>query len=425
MKVSLIRLRNILGLESFEILKPGKLTVISGANETGKTSAIEGIKAILAGGAHDATLLRNGATEGEAVLLLDDGTEIRKKVGVETSALTVTHPDLGKIGAGVGYLKAHFDALSFNPAEFLTAKPERRAEILIESVPMTISSSDLPRGLAQFDGIVKRVARVDFSRHALKVLDEVRSLAYDERTGVNRVAKNSETTAAQIRRTIPVDFTGGQAPREEREAAIAEKAALVAKGKAEIAGVDEWLARKIEELRADAEAQKDKIREIYRHPLDEATKRVAVAEERAESADRLAGSVTMAEEHEKTAEISKGQSERLTAAIEELDRMKLGLLEKLPFSGVEIRDGDIYVEGVPFDRLNTATKVKIIVSLARHRAGDVPFVVFDGLEVLDPKTFKAFRDRITKEEIQVIATRVADEAEIERTGGALTVESYS
>lgn len=425
MKVSVIRLRNVLGLESFEIKAPGKLTVISGANETGKTSAIEGIKAILAGGAHDATLLRNGATEGEAVLVLEDGTEIRKRIGAETSGLTVTHPDHGKIGAAVGYLKAHFDALSFNPAEFLTAKPERRAEILISSVPMTIERGDLPAALSEFEGIRSRLARLDFDRHALKVLDEVRSLAYDERTGANRIAKNSTTTAAQLQRTVPADFTGAKGAQDELEAAEAEKARLVSKGKAAIAAVDQTLEKMIAELRAKAERDKDEIRDEYRGPLDEATKRVALAGERFASAERYANTLATANEHAKTAAVAEGQSERLTAAIEELDRLKGSLLDRLPFSGVEIRDGDLFVDGVPFDRLNTATKVKIIVSLARHRAGDVPFVVFDGLEVLDPKTFEAFRERIRKEEIQVIATRVADEAEIQRTGGELTITSYS
>ena len=78
MKVNKITISNILGLESYEI-KPGQFTAITGANGQGKTSALDAIKAAVGGG-HDATLLRNGATEGRIVLELDDGSSIVKRV---------------------------------------------------------------------------------------------------------------------------------------------------------------------------------------------------------------------------------------------------------------------------------------------------------------------------------------------------------
>ena len=56
----------------------GEIVAIVGANGSGKTSVLETIQAVLKGG-NDATLLREGAAKGEAVLVLDDGTEINAK----------------------------------------------------------------------------------------------------------------------------------------------------------------------------------------------------------------------------------------------------------------------------------------------------------------------------------------------------------
>ena len=77
-KIAKIRINNILGIDELEF-DAGQFNQISGPNGTGKTSVLEAIKATLRGG-HDATLLRTGAEKGETVLVLDDGTEIAKRV---------------------------------------------------------------------------------------------------------------------------------------------------------------------------------------------------------------------------------------------------------------------------------------------------------------------------------------------------------
>ena len=88
MKVALIKIEQILGIEHLEI-KPGLLTVISGKNETGKTSVLEAIKSVTTGG-KDGTLLRQGAEKGSVVLVFDDGTEATRKVTQKTDTVSVT-----------------------------------------------------------------------------------------------------------------------------------------------------------------------------------------------------------------------------------------------------------------------------------------------------------------------------------------------
>ena len=74
MQVTQIKIQNILGIKELEI-KPSSITEITGKNASGKTSVLEALKSVFAGG-KDATLLRKGEKSGSVVLLLDDGTEI-------------------------------------------------------------------------------------------------------------------------------------------------------------------------------------------------------------------------------------------------------------------------------------------------------------------------------------------------------------
>ena len=66
MKVNLIKLRNILGIEEVEFQPtPAGLTVIKGKNDVGKTSILSGVHGAIKKG-FDATLLRKGEEQLEA-----------------------------------------------------------------------------------------------------------------------------------------------------------------------------------------------------------------------------------------------------------------------------------------------------------------------------------------------------------------------
>jgi hypothetical protein len=102
------------------------------------------------------------------------------------------------------------------------------------------------------------------------------------------------------------------------------------------------------------------------------------------------------------------KSENLTYQLERIQKLKYELLNKLPINGIQVKDSEIYFNDVPFDRLNTATKVKIAVDIARLRAGTLKMICVDGIEVLDTDTFDEFRKQCLASELQLIVTKVAD-----------------
>ncbi|MGL4458723.1 MAG: AAA family ATPase, partial [Plesiomonas shigelloides] len=133
MRIAHVKISNILGIAELEFTPEG-FNEISGPNGTGKTSVLEAIKAVLTTG-HDATLLRNGADKGEAILVLDDGTEISKTVTADRSSNSIRREGK-KVPRPAEAIKALTDLYSANPIEFLRARKQDRVKVLLETMPL-------------------------------------------------------------------------------------------------------------------------------------------------------------------------------------------------------------------------------------------------------------------------------------------------
>lgn len=420
-RVSRIQIRNVMGIQDLDV-EPGALTVVSGANGSGKTSVMEALKSLFGGG-HDVTLLRNGEESGEVVALLSDGMEITKHITTRGSKVTVTHPELGEVKKAQGFLNGLLDSLAFNPVEFITSSRDGRVTHLLESLPLSVTPDDLRRCVGDLYPVEKAP-----TGHALQVIERVGKSLYDERTGVNRDAKSKVTTAAELVGSLPEgdeDLATMQSRYAEVRKRLAERGQAQDEKRRQIRAVRE---RELEQIRQEAEAKandarlraEDELRTVNEAAdaegaeigADEATLRARIGE-----AERHANTRGVVTKLTTEAEELKQRSNALTEAMERLEALKAKLLSELPIPGVELRDGEIYQGGVPWPRLNTAARVRLSLTLAglRARAAGLPLVCMDGLECLDDDTFAAFAEKAPKAGLQLVVTRVGE--------GALNVES--
>ncbi|HWZ92221.1 MAG TPA: AAA family ATPase, partial [Polyangiaceae bacterium] len=422
MRVQKISIRNVLGIESLDIM-PGTVTVIEGANGTGKTSITEALKAITGGA--DATLVRDGTVAGEVVLVLEDGREIRRRVSAKASPLQVKDAVGSKMkapGAAVGEL---IDSLSVNPIAFLTAPEKQRAAWLLEAMPLSVTLEDLSAcGVVPLSG--------DADGHALEALERVSRRLYDARTGINSLAKGKRATVAQLIGTLP---TGGRPTSElaekraRLEAIDAQLVAAKTEDHGQTAGwIEEARVKYEQEIRAhEAEINRlridsaNRLAELKQSYQDRGRDRENKAQAERE---RLLMSIAALEQEEQEqvraeqtrhlvakmadeAAASEADSLKLTNTLGALGALKKRLVEQLPIRGLEIRDGAVFADGLPFERLNRARQVQIALQVAKLRAGEVPLVVVDNLECLDPDTFAAFEAAAQKSGMQFIVTRVS------------------
>lgn len=449
MHITKISIRNILGIEAMDF-DAGKFTAITGRNGSGKTSALEAIRAAISVG-HDATLLRAGSEVGEAVLVLDDGTEIKKRITDAGTKVTISKD--GMVAARPAEtIRALTDALSVNPIDFLRASKKERAQLLIEAMPLQLD-----------DEICRRIAGelLPASGDALARLDAARKAIYDERTGFNRAAKEKAATAAQLMSSLPAqspelvsidsiqaeisqaeticseeldriakklsELTNEHKRKEEdalkalESARVVRDAAVAAAAQAYQSAADQIQAAMNESRQASAgiESKADAARAKARQSVSEITiplkTRIKEIQAARELAARYAQARETAERMQKDAAALEAQSQAASQAIIDLDAYRASLLGALPISGLVVADGEIMRGGILFDRLNSAQQVEIAVEVAKLRAGKLGVICVDGLELLDAAHFAEFRKQAEASGMQLIVTRATD--------GELVVES--
>jgi energy-coupling factor transporter ATP-binding protein EcfA2 len=446
MLVTKLQLKNMMVFKDLEI-EPGVITEISGPNGSGKTSVIEPLKNLIDGG-QDVSLIRRGEKTGEVALTLDDKIQFRKVHGKGKPRLTVQ----GDVdGTAKAALDALVDSVAANPLEFVHADPERQADIFLETVPLHLEPGDLARAT----GIPASEAEALLSKatNPLDVIADLGKRSYDERTGVNRAAKEKRATVTQLTQAIP-EGTADEAEKRLVELRYEQRAIDQEKKHAEIAALlqaerdvihsdyDEAAVqaekkyaeaiRAAEETRAEILTVAGKVRqELLDQKKSEANEQYKTwMEETREKREQIAGEVGRLDEQIKQLRRAEGTAEtietlkaevgfleeksaKLTEDIKAFDALREKLTGELPIPGMLISGKEVTVDGIPFHRLNTEHQYRIALKIMVLRAQDkaCKFIFVDGMEHLDQAHYEAFKSAALKygeQGYQFLVTRVSD-----------------
>jgi energy-coupling factor transporter ATP-binding protein EcfA2 len=447
MHISKIKIENILGIEHLEI-NAGQVTTISGRNASGKTSVLESIKAALKGG-HDATLLRNGAEEGEIVLVLSDDTQITKTVTATDSKTTVKRHgrNVQRASSVIDSLR---DLISINPVAFIQAEEKKRTEILLKAMPIEL---DIVRINAIVEPTKVQTALTPVAGSELSFIDGLRAAVFAERTNVNRSAKDKWSSVRELEGTLPKaaartakevqeDINECVAEMEDVQTRLAAHIDTLMNERSTIkTGAESYrnqlmteaMTRRDEAIAAAHAAYHEATQVIGKDYEDEIARGTAIFNEKSNDArakaeqylapirtthSQLTAQLTVTAGAAKQREIFDRYKQEaaelddhvttLSVALNKIDEYKLELLEQVPIKGLEIRDGSIYLDGVPFDRLNTATKVRVSLAVSRLRAGELNMMCVDGIESLDEETFNALVAAALSTDLQFFFSRVED-----------------
>ena len=436
-RIAKINISNILGVSELEF-SPKTVTEITGANGSGKTSIISALKSVIEGG-HDATLLRAGAETGEVVLELDDKTIIRKRVTEKGTSITMKGPDGKAIPKAATIVKELADRLSTNPISFLHARKQDRVAIMLETMPLEVDVEEMKKRA----GIP---IEVDKNAIGLGIVDSTITSIFNERTGTNRAVKEKEATINQLEAAIPPipegvsDTTADgeaklQAQIDEKNAWLeAEKkrindkmATLQQEAEQKKTELRAELQKKIDELKETCSGRAAKIDNDLAETKDLSAKReawaiskaakeneepmaaLAVIKANREAFGRREATMQTVDDMRKQLSGLKKDAVNQSTAIDNLQAFKIEILNNMPIKGLEVRDGDIYLDNVQFDRLNTQTQVDLAIDIALMRVGELQMMCVDGLELMDSKHFDMLLDKLEERGVQAFVTRVTDE----------------
>lgn len=420
MQVAKIQIRNILGIKSLEF-KPGKITTISGKNATGKTSFLQAIKGVLGGG-HDGTLLRNDTDEGEIVLVFDNGETLTKRMTQDKSNVTFEDAEGKKMKLGASYLKEIIDPVGLNPIQILTADPKTRIKMLLNSVPMEMPSDELK--------FITGLDRSEKDGHPLQVIEEIRKSIFEDRAFVNKEASNLGSVVAEMRKTIPFQedkkdwgievgtlrtelekatgiLDNGLKEVDTLRLKLVEDAKEIAQAK--IDQLNKELYAYVEECGSAHTISAINVREEFNKLAEPLKVKITEAEQNSKNQHKISGAIEFVKKKGEEIKLLEKEVKDQTGQIDDLDKLKGELMENLPVKDLKVFDGDIYIDDIPFDTLNEAARIQFCLMIAGLRKTKLPLVCVDGLEALDERVFKVFKEEAEKTDMQFFVTRVSED----------------
>jgi len=455
MRIKSLAASNIKGFETFS-LECGECVAALGKNGSNKTSLIQLVVGLF--GKAQPRMLRAGATSGEIRAVIEDEGEtweIRRSFEPgKAKAISIKSSSAGRLGAPATFLESILDSVSIDPiGQAMNASEERQAEIILETIPLTLDKAKLIAAVAdvaspEVNAALKKAEKLP----ALDALKLVANTVYDLRTDVNREAKSKKINGQQLRESIGPEAQNGvdwgakaQAIQEEIQALASKQTETRIAAEKHTAGarmnisellraeketIDKEIDAQIRLLEAERTKRTDAAKALAQSAVDTlmaehqaALKQLeddtrpererliteqAEARKNAEGQQRAAQTVKIAEEAERVADLLEKKSTLMTAAIAHVDAIREDLMKNLPIPGLKVEAGVPYLNGVPLSEINTQRRTQFWVKIGAMRAKDLGIVCADGLECLDTAHFDSFVAAAKQTGLQWFISRLSD-----------------
>lgn len=439
---------------------PKSLTLISGANGSGKSSLLSALKYVFDGGSSP-EIIRRGTTKSIVSFTLNTGHVITKTTFAKKNRagepngfdyrLEVLSPDGLPVPAPMSFVTKLSEAVAVDPGAILKIDtgtiPGRKqlAELLLRLMPIEFSPEEIASVIGAEYRPGAEVRILDVKALALPEppavaadLDGLKKyfgLVTEQRRRVGIVKEEAGGSANDLRRSLPdgtqdpaalaAEMETAEEWRREVESAIAERRLGIERDKsAAMAGCKDLWSRAVNGTNADIDAkieqlkaERDRLNNGHRAERDRGESEInrltaiEIASLETESKPQLEqaiGNVSRLKEvHNNSAkaivlreQIEKAETkardhaikyDQLSEILSRLDKMRRDKLDSLPVPGVEIADGDVSVDGVPWRLVNTAKRVTVALQLCCLRAGEGGFLLVDNAEALDPETTEWIR----------------------------------
>lgn len=437
MKISMLRIKNCLGIKELEF-NPGKVTLVEGKEGTGKTSILESIQRFFFNKSERLNFVYSEdgevANKAETYIDLDDGTTMKKYINKENK-VTTTGIDKGGMSPKnpETFLKSLVSEEQLNPIKIINMPDKEFTEMVLSMIPIKVTEDNAKEWLLEVPPYI------DFTKHGLQVCKDIVDLYFTKRTEVNRRVKDLSIEVNDIKKKLPEGYN----PDDWRNVSLQEKydaiknanevntnrlkyQSMIDNVNSKISNIEEVRDLKIKQfedeiqrLKADAiatiDAENKNVEiakgyiesnlEIDIVPLEEDQRNVELMKSYIRSADEL---------KTKEDELSKKETEsqELTNKIEYMRTKPQMLLKsaEIPIDGITVDgQGNVLINGRPPINLSGGERIKFAVSVAKSTSGDLKIILINGFEALSPSAQSEFIQECEKDsEFQYIITKVSD-----------------
>jgi hypothetical protein len=416
LRIDSVLIENLKGIKRAEF-PLGSLTVIQGANGVGKSSILDAIRAVFEGG-HDPSLIRIGSEKALVRFVLSDGTTISKTIKPKESTLLIKREDGRKVEEPASFLKRLAKGFSFDPISFLHADAKKRTQYLLEALPCEFKP----------DEVAAITGKLPATVYNLVDLAQLRAGLYDARHDLNVAAKELESTIQGFSKTMP--DAGDEDWPAKADALAAKKTTLataLATLKAQIkadytsaaAAAKETLDtavnaatatynEAIQELRGIAAEMEAEQSAALQAELQTVSAEFATADERRRQQDQALAMERQIESLDAKRRLKVSASEKLTLQLQKLDTLRKTRLADVAIPGIDMVDGQILVNGVDLDNLNTQAKFFTAFQIAALRSGELGFMLVDGLEAIVGEEWQDFQEAAMQSGYQVLGARAVE-----------------
>jgi energy-coupling factor transporter ATP-binding protein EcfA2 len=204
MKIALFKFKNCLGIDELEV-RPGKITLIQGANGAGKSSTVETFAKIFTNKGMRPKFVHGDAEKAETYILFEDGTELKKTFDKDGRPSYVSVVKDGMCPKNVeSYLKALVSEGQLNPVKWMELPDKEQNEAILESIPMKVTREEVMDWIGEVPSLFGK--EIDLSQHALKVCKEIKDYYYNKRTGVNKEKDVYDADVSVAEKKIPEGY---------------------------------------------------------------------------------------------------------------------------------------------------------------------------------------------------------------------------
>lgn len=376
----------------------------------------------------------------------------------------------GNITSPASFVKSMVNANSIDPARLLTAKPKELVDVVLNSMPIQADKQRI-FNITGKDFDVSGHALTTISNIGKVIFDERTGINREGKQLHSTIAQLKATlpeeiqTEAEIQAEIDAiqdenisineSFNSARADvdadikakekeiQAEIDAAKDEAAAIgqdvanyTRECEAEIERLQRLIQDKKDEITSYSESKQDEVNAVYNKAGELATskenleqerenrqieidnqvikqqednnRKLNEANERMKQAAVVANTYSNIVKNEEELGQKTAKSNSLGEQLKMLNEYKQELCDSLPIPGLELQEGQLYMNGISFETLNTAERMNVVVKLAELNAGSAGVIVLDNTEMMDSGTYQEFINSAAETDLVFIVGRVTD-----------------